>query len=110
MNIKEFYTISEVCETLKINSHNLRYWEKKGLISPIRIHNAQRRYTKEHIILIEKLKDLIIDKKIGPKGVKGLVKKNSNLEMMYNKHYLKNLKDFISDLKKEVKLLLKLLN
>jgi DNA-binding transcriptional MerR regulator len=53
-------TINEVSERLHVNKPTLRFWEKKfeGLIVPLRTEGGQRRYTDEHIRIIEQIKVL----------------------------------------------------
>jgi len=53
-------TIQEVSERLHVNKPTLRFWEKKfeGLIVPLRTEGGQRRYTDEHLRLIEQIKVL----------------------------------------------------
>lgn len=53
-------TIQQLSERLKIPKPTLRFWEKElgDLITPRRTAGGQRRYTYEHIALIEKIKSL----------------------------------------------------
>ena len=53
-------TIQEVSQRLKIPKHTLRFWEKEleGLIRPLRTRGGQRRYTTEHIIILEEIMSL----------------------------------------------------
>jgi len=53
-------TIQEVSQRLKVTKHTLRFWEKKleGIIIPLRTQGGQRRYTSEHIFIIEEIKRL----------------------------------------------------
>jgi DNA-binding transcriptional MerR regulator len=51
-------TIQEVIQRLKVTKHALRFWEKKldGAIVPLRTQGGQRRYTSEHLCVIEEIK------------------------------------------------------
>jgi DNA-binding transcriptional MerR regulator len=53
-------TIQEVSERLNISKHTLRFWEKEldGIIVPLRTKGGQRRYTLEHLFIIEEVKKL----------------------------------------------------
>lgn len=51
------YTISQLSSKLKVSTPTLRYWEKEftGILIPLRTKGGQRRYTQEHIAIIEKI-------------------------------------------------------
>jgi DNA-binding transcriptional MerR regulator len=53
-------TIQEVSQRLNISKHTLRFWEKEleGIIVPLRTKGGQRRYTLEHMFIIEEIKRL----------------------------------------------------
>ena len=53
-------TIQEVSERLGITKHTLRFWEKEldGVILPLRTKGGQRRYTLEHLFVIDEIKRL----------------------------------------------------
>jgi DNA-binding transcriptional MerR regulator len=53
-------TIQEVSQRLGITTHTLRFWEKEleGLILPLRTKGGQRRYTLEHLFVIDEIKRL----------------------------------------------------
>lgn len=108
---KEFFTITEVFKLTKINTHTLRYWEKNGLITPVKIHNGQRRYNEEHLNLILKIKELIYDEKIGIKGVKKIIKSKSKKTQnkAEDNSYNQDMTKFLDEMKKELKSILKLL-
>ena len=50
-------TIQEVSQRLNVTSHTLRFWEKEleGIIVPLRTNGGQRRYTSEHIFILEEI-------------------------------------------------------
>lgn len=54
------YTIQQLSEKLNVPKPTLRFWEKEleGIIVPLRTNGGQRRYTKNHITVLEKIKDL----------------------------------------------------
>ena len=53
-------TIQEVSKHSGVSTHTLRFWEKEleGVIVPQRTKGGQRRYTPEHILVIEEIKSL----------------------------------------------------
>ena len=53
-------TIQEVSKRSGVSTHTLRFWEKEleGIIVPERTKGGQRRYTLEHLIVIEEIKSL----------------------------------------------------
>ena len=53
-------TIQEVSERLGLTTHTLRFWEKElnGVIMPLRTKGGQRRYTLEHLFVIDEIKRL----------------------------------------------------
>ena len=55
---KGLLTISEVSERLKIPRHTLRFWEREfgDFLTPQRTKGGQRRFTPQHITVIEEIK------------------------------------------------------
>ena len=53
-------TIQQASQRLKVTKHTLRFWEKElnGVLAPLRTEGGQRRYTSEHLYLIEEIKRL----------------------------------------------------
>ena len=53
-------TIEEVSQRLGLTKHTLRFWEKEleGVIVPLRTKGGQRRYTLEHLFVIDEIKRL----------------------------------------------------
>lgn len=53
-------TIQEVSQRLGLTTHTLRFWEKEleGVILPLRTKGGQRRYTLEHLFVIDEIKRL----------------------------------------------------
>ena len=53
-------TIRQASQRLKVTKHTLRFWEKElsGVIIPLRTQGGQRRYTLEHLFIIEEIKRL----------------------------------------------------
>lgn len=57
---EQIFTIQQVSLMLRLPKPTLRFWEKEfnDLIVPLRTQGGQRRYTLDHISLIEKIKKL----------------------------------------------------
>jgi len=53
-------SIQQLSLRLKIPRSTLRFWERefKGVLVPLRTKGGQRRYTREHISMIEEIKKL----------------------------------------------------
>ena len=53
-------TIQETSDRLKLPKYTLRFWEREfhGILFPIRTEGGQRRYTFEHIAILEEIKKL----------------------------------------------------
>jgi DNA-binding transcriptional MerR regulator len=54
------FTIQEVSKRSGVSTHTLRFWEKElpGIVVPQRTKGGQRRYTLEHLLVIEEIKSL----------------------------------------------------
>lgn len=57
---KKLFTIQQLSLKLNIPKPTLRFWEKEldGIIVPLRTRGGQRRYTAEHISIIEDITNL----------------------------------------------------
>jgi UDP-N-acetylglucosamine 4,6-dehydratase len=61
MNQKEqLYSIQQISTKLNIPKPTLRFWEQqfKGLLLPMRTNGGQRRYSSEHVAIIQEIKTL----------------------------------------------------
>jgi DNA-binding transcriptional MerR regulator len=113
---KEYFTISEVSQITHVPKYTLRYWELEfKFLHPIRKKSGHRRYQREEIELIFKIKDLLYNKQYTIDGVKKCLgggrrrefigfQTNSNLssDTAIDSKFLKSLKD---DLKNILKIL-----
>lgn len=56
----ETLTIQAVSQRAEVTKHTLRFWENelKGVLVPLRTQGGQRRYTSEHLFIIEEIKRL----------------------------------------------------
>ena len=68
---KEYFSIGDVKRITGVPEYSVRYWEAEfGLIRPIRLESGHRRYTKENVYTILKIKDLIYKHKLTLEGAK----------------------------------------
>ncbi|MDR3071343.1 MAG: MerR family transcriptional regulator [Endomicrobium sp.] len=101
---KKYFTIGEVSQITLVPKYTLRYWENEfKLLRPIRKSSGQRRYVKEEVEIVFKIKDLLYNKRYTIGGVKKYLigdkrrkitdlQPNLNLEHMPNSKFLKNIK------------------
>jgi DNA-binding transcriptional MerR regulator len=110
---KEYFSIGEVSRITLSPKHTLRYWESEfRLLCPARKSSGRRKYRKEDVELIFKIKDLLYNQKYSIEGAKKylICKKRKkrkdtlefNLEHVSDSEFLQNIKD-------ELKYILKLL-
>lgn len=110
MKDKLFYTISEVSEELKVSQPTLRFWEREfKQIKPHRTLNGQRRYTKEDVEVLRKIKALTHERGLTLSGAKKILRDAYN-DLPEQKDIaidtLQELKTFLSDLKSQMDILL----
>ena len=56
-HLEQLFTIQQISRKLNIPRPTLRFWEKEldGVITPLRTEGGQRRYTLEHLAIIQKI-------------------------------------------------------
>jgi DNA-binding transcriptional MerR regulator len=88
-------TIKEASRRLGVTCHTLRFWEKEldGVIIPIRTKGNQRRYTSDHLSILEDIKTLK-EKGLSLVEIKRIFKHNS-IDISDNSHSQKI--DFLAD-------------
>ena len=68
---KDYFSIGDVKRITGVPEYSVRYWEAEfGLIKPIRKESGHRRYTKNDVYTILKIKDLIYKHKLTLEGAK----------------------------------------
>jgi DNA-binding transcriptional MerR regulator len=68
---KEYFSIGEVSQITLVAKHTLRYWENEfSLLRPVRKASGRRKYCREEVGLVFKIKDLLYNQKYSIKGVK----------------------------------------
>ncbi|MCL2335342.1 MAG: MerR family transcriptional regulator, partial [Endomicrobia bacterium] len=106
----------EVSQITQVPKYTLRYWEGEfKLLRPVRKSSGQRRYQKDEVELVFKIKDLLYNKRYTIEGVKkyltgGRRKKLTDLQSDLNLE-LEHLPDSkaLREIKEELKQILKLL-
>ena len=105
---KEYFSIGDVKRITGVPEYSVRYWESEfGLIRPIRLESGHRRYTKEDVYTILKIKDLIYKHKLTLEGAKKQLSRyrlpgadNSSRPRTDTK-FLTEIKETLEDLLKE---------
>jgi len=73
-----FRTIREVAEHLNVEQHVLRFWETKfSQIKPMKRGGNRRYYRPEDVAVLERIHELLYDKKYTIKGAQGVLKGNT---------------------------------
>ena len=52
------YSISEIAEKVDISAHTLRYYEKEGIIDPVRNESGVRQFDEKHVQWLQFIKKL----------------------------------------------------
>jgi DNA-binding transcriptional MerR regulator len=90
-------TIQDVSRRLDVSTHTLRFWEKElaGVIVPLRTKGGQRRYTLEHLFVIDEIK------RLKAKGL-SLIDIRRELDHRYNSHGEKSSPENIDHLANQI--------
>lgn len=68
---QDYFSIGDVRRITGVPEYSIRYWEAEfNLIRPIRLESGHRRYTKQDVYTILKIKDLIYKHKLTLEGAK----------------------------------------
>ncbi len=104
---KDYFSIGDVKRITGVPEYSVRYWEAEfGLIKPIRLESGHRRYTKEDVYTILKIKDLIYKHKLTLEGAKKQLSKFSPAARAQAKTAATDVK-FLSEIKETLSQLLK---
>ena len=102
---KLYYTISDVSEMFKINDSTLRYWETEfSQLKPQKNRKGDRRYTKNDILVVDKIYTLLKIKGFTLKGAKEELKiqiksKNQKIKIIGK---LKKIRKGLTKIKEEL--------
>ncbi len=111
---KNYFSIGEVSRVTQVKPYILRYWEAEfKLLRPARRTSGQRKYTRQDIELILKIKDLLHNQKYSISGAKKYLlnekkEKNKQLSFPLEKNVLAS--DFLKEIKNELKEIEKVLS
>ena len=73
--MKHFYTIGEVSKLLDVKPHVIRYWESEfSMLRPRRDGGRNRRYTRENILLLKKIQDMLHNQRYTIAGARAQLK------------------------------------
>lgn len=68
---KEYLTIGEVSQLMKVPAYVLRYWESEfSAIRPVRLGSGQRRYQRKDVEILVQVKDLLYGRKFTIAGAR----------------------------------------
>lgn len=110
---KDYFSIGETAKITQIPQYVLRYWEKEfNVLHPQRRNSGHRKYSREDINLILKIKDLLYNKKYTIQGAKKVIsaerqKKESQLKFELKESSIAV--ELLKETKKTIQEILKLL-
>ena len=109
---KKYFTIGEAAKIAGIKPYVLRYWESEfKILRPARRESGQRRYTRNDLELIFKVKTLLHEQKYSIAGAKRKLidsaKDNKEQPELFQKDSAAI--NLLTEIKKEIKSILKLL-
>ena len=77
-NVNSFFTISKTAEIIGVQSHVLRFWEKKfSSINPKKSLSGRRFYSSNDIEILLNIKKLLYDDGFTIKGAVSIIDKNN---------------------------------
>ncbi len=78
------YVISVAARMLRMHTHNLRYYEKIGIIEPYRSRGNIRLYSDRDIALLRRVKSLVDDMGINLAGVEVILRLMQRMSELQN--------------------------
>ena len=111
---KDYFSIGETAKITQIPPYVLRYWEKEiTVLHPQRRNSGHRKYSREDINLILKIKDLLYNKKYTIEGAKKVIsqerKKNRGEELKFELKESVAAVELLKETKKTLQEIVKLL-
>ena len=104
---KSFSTISKTAKIIGVQSHVLRFWEKKfNSINPKKSLSGRRYYSSKDIEILLRIKKLLYEKGLTIKGAANLIDKKNDMTNLDNNETLNKINK-IADLLKESSKLIK---
>ncbi len=82
---KNYYTIKEFAQKVGVEEYVLRYWESVfPQLKPYKTEKGHRRYSDEHIPIVNKIKELMWEKKFTIEGAKKALKEHLSKHLKYS--------------------------
>ncbi len=112
---QHFYTIKDFAKKVGVEEYVLRYWESVfPQLKPLKTEKGHRRYTDEHIPIVEKIKELMWEKKYTIEGAKKELKeffsKKKNIQYtLFSDFKLADNKKILNEIKTALEEILKIL-
>ncbi len=78
------YVISVAARILGTQTHNLRYYERIGIIEPYRSRGNIRLYSEEDIVLLRRVKSLVDDMGVNLAGVEVILRMAQRINELQN--------------------------
>jgi len=78
------YVISVAARILGMQTHNLRYYERIGIIEPRRSRGNIRLYSEEDIVLLRRVKSLVDDMGVNLAGVEVILRMAQRINELQN--------------------------
>lgn len=103
---KSYYSISETAQMFNVNTSLLRFWEKEfDIIKPYKNKKGDRYFTKKDIETIRTIYHLTKEKGYTLQGAKDALKGEKFVDQLSKGELiqtLKNIKDFLNEIKGEL--------
>ncbi|MBP5287073.1 MAG: MerR family transcriptional regulator [Elusimicrobiales bacterium] len=109
-HLSEYLTIGEAAQELEVSQAELRYWEKKKLLMPVRISSGHRRYRRGDLRRGALIRDLI-KKGYTSRGIKNIVSGKKNTDSSGERDIVRSehRKEMLLDVKREIQALMEML-
>ena len=105
---KSFSTISKTAKIVGVQSHVLRFWEKKFYsINPKKSQSGRRYYSSKDIEILIKIKKLLYEEGFTIKGAVNFIDKKNQMSTVNNNEVINKKIDQISKLLKDGSKLIK---
>ena len=104
---KSFSTISKTAKMIGVQSHVLRFWEKKFYsINPKKSLSGRRYYSSKDIQILLRIKKLLYEEGFTIKGAVNLIDKKNGVTTLYNNEaFIKKINKITDLLKKGSKII-----
>lgn len=111
-----YFSIREVAQLTQVKPYVIRYWETQfGALRPARRESGQRKFTQKEVDVIQKIKELLYDKRFTIAGARQFLKResrrgNSQLRLdLQDGHSASQTLDSLKSLRKDLEEALRIL-